>query len=237
MQAIILAGGFGTRLQSVVSDTPKPMAPVAGRPFLSRLLEYMAGQGVTEAMLCVHHMHERIRDYIGVRHAGIRIHYSIEEQPLGTGGAIRRAMQLLASDNPAFVLNGDSLVALDYRRMMAAHSANAARLTMAAQNVSDCSRYSRLTLAREHIVRFDVLGGKNPGCASVGFYIASPELFDGVAMPQTFSFERDFLNVHAPRIEPLAYRDVDYFIDIGIPADYLRAQTELPAFQMETIAA
>jgi D-glycero-alpha-D-manno-heptose 1-phosphate guanylyltransferase len=237
MQAIILAGGFGTRLSPVVSDMPKPMAPVAGRPFLCSLFERMAAEGVTEAMLCVHHMHERIRHYFGNRYAGIRLSYAVEETPLGTGGAILQAMRLLAPRHPVFVLNGDSYVSLDYRRMMQAHLAGGRTMTMAAHLVPDCSRYSALTLADNRIVNFDLLGNKAAGLVSVGFYVASPELFDGTVMPQAFSFERDFLAVNVPAIKPAAYAGVDYFIDIGVPEDYARSQAEIPAFAQASVAA
>lgn len=237
MQAIILAGGFGTRLQAAVPDVPKPMAPVAGRPFLGWLLEYMAGQGVTRAVLCVHHQAASIMRYFGARYAGIALHYSIEERPLGTGGAIRYALHALDSGQPVLVLNGDSLVELDYRRMLARHRKQRRRLTMAATVVPDASRYSALDVKQGIIRRFAVVGDAAPAAVSVGFYVASPELFDGFSLPTAFSFERDFLARHVPRIEPAVYAPVHYFIDIGVPTDYIRAQHEIPGRRDVSIAA
>ena len=228
MQAIILAGGFGTRLASVVDSVPKPLAPVAGKPFLSWLLRYMRRQGVTEAVLCVHHQADTVMRHFGSSHAGITLHYSIEEKPLGTGGAIRHALYALNPDKPVFVLNGDSLVELDYRRMYAQHLFQPSRLTLAVAHASDCSRYSQLTLRDGQVTRYATLGDASAGQISVGFYVASPDLFDGFTLPETFSFERDFLSAHTPSLLPAAYEDVHYFIDIGVPKDYIRAQEEIP---------
>lgn len=228
MQAIILAGGFGTRLKSAGLDVPKPMAPIDGRPFLSWLLEYMSGQGVKRAVLCVHHRAEVIMHHFGASHAGIALDYSIEETPLGTGGAIRHAMHALNPDKPVFVLNGDSLVEVDYRRMLALHRQKGRALTMASCVVPDARRYSALAVEKGRIKRFALLGDAEPAAISVGFYVASPGLFSGFAVPEKFSFERDFLGVHVPQIEPAAYAPVHYFIDIGVPSDYIRAQREIP---------
>lgn len=228
MQAIILAGGFGTRLQSAVGHIPKPMAPVGGRPFLCWLLEYMAGQGVTRAVLCVHHRARDIMGHLGARHAGITLHYSLEERPLGTGGAIRRALHAFNPGEPVFVLNGDSLVEADYRRMLALHRQKGRRLTMAIRVVPDARRYSALKAEKGRIKQFTLLGAADPAAISVGFYVASPDLFKGYALPEVFSFERDFLEPHVPEIEPAAYAPVHYFLDIGVPEDYARALKEIP---------
>lgn len=230
MQAIILAGGFGTRLKSLLGhELPKPMAPVAGKPFLSWLLEYMAGQGVHEAVLCVHHQARAIISYYGTQYAGIRLHYSREDAPLGTGGAIHKAMRMLNAKRPVLVLNGDSLVELNYRAMLAQHQHSGRTITLATSRVTDCSRYSRLTIENGMVTRYDLLGGTAPGDVSVGLYAVSPELFYGFELPQHFSFEQNFLQPFIEHIAPAAYRGVQYFIDIGVPKDYLRAQAEIPA--------
>ncbi|MDX1975117.1 MAG: sugar phosphate nucleotidyltransferase [Rickettsiales bacterium] len=233
MQAIILAGGMGTRLKGVVDDVPKPLASVSDRPFLAWLLEYMASQGVTEAMLCLHHKAEQIHDYLGDTAHGIQLRYSMEQTPLGTGGALRQAMQQLKPTQPVFALNGDSLVQLDYRQMMAHHKHQARPLTLAAQFVDDCSRYSELTKHYAYISEYKVLGRREPGLASVGFYVLSPDLFEGHELPGVFSFERDFLAPHTPTLKPAMYDEVRYFIDIGVPQDYARANIEIPRLTLE----
>jgi D-glycero-alpha-D-manno-heptose 1-phosphate guanylyltransferase len=228
MQAIILAGGFGTRLKSVVSDVPKPMAPLAGRPFLHWLLRYMQGQGITEAVLCLHHMPEAIRNYFGAYFEGMKLHYSIEDQPLGTGGAMRRAMEILSPARPVFALNGDSLAQVNYDAMMVQHQLMGRVATLASRHVDDCSRYSELHVENDLITRYDVLGGAHPGNISAGFYVLSPEIFADRKLPYVFSFERDFLSPNASTIKPAIFSTVDYFIDIGVPGDYARGQMEIP---------
>jgi len=240
MQAIILAGGFGTRLKSLVQDVPKPMAPMGDRPFLAWLLEYLESQGVDEAVLCLHHMPQRVQTYFGPRFGNIRLRYSIEEQPLGTGGAIRQGLSLLSPRGPVFALNGDSLVQVDYKSMMRRHIASGRKITIATRQVPDCSRYSELTIQGGSITHYETYGGAKPGHISTGFYILSPDIFFGAYLPgagapafpgmaeEAFSFERDFLAPLAPELLPAAYDGVDYFIDIGIPQDYARAQEEIP---------
>src|SRR5579872_7369319 len=117
MQAIILAGGFGTRLQSVVKNCPKPMAPVHGKPFLAYLIEYLKLQGITRVVLSVHYLREQIEDFFKDNYQGIEICYAVEEQPWGTGGAIVHALKKIELTQPVFVLNGDTFLKLDYRAM------------------------------------------------------------------------------------------------------------------------
>ncbi len=237
MQAIILAGGFGTRLKPLVSDVPKPMAMVAGRPFLCWLLEYMAQQGVKQATLCVHHMAGSIRDYFGNCYASIDLSYSTETTPLGTGGAIRRVLAQCNHSHPVLICNGDSLVELDYRRMMQQYLAMERPLTMAACAVQNCSRYSQLETRDGLIEKFNLLGEEGPGLISAGFYIASPALFKQHTLPDVFSFERDFLVPNVPALKPAVYEGVEYFIDIGVPADYVRAGKEIPPLLQQKLAA
>lgn len=256
MQAIILAGGFGTRLKSVTGDVPKPMALVAGRPFLCWLLEYMAGQGITKAVLSLHHKADEIHTYFGHCFAGIDLVYSIETKPLGTGGAINFALKKLQPTKPVFVLNGDSLVQLDYQRMMQHHVKLGRLATLATFEVADCSRYSQLHTRSGIVHQYDTLGQAKAGLISAGFYVLSPEIFSTYFSPHrgeikrgalladasqvsphpnpppvgegVFSFEREFLHPYTPALLPAYFDGVEYFIDIGVPHDYARAQTEIP---------
>ena len=228
MQAIVLAGGFGTRLKSITGDAPKPMAMVAGRPFLCWLFEYMAGQGMRDIVLSLHHQAGVIQSYFGHRYAGINILYSIEAQPLGTGGAIQLALKKLKPNNPVFVLNGDSLVQLNYQEMMATHVKQNRKATLATFEVPDCSRYSQLHVKAGHVYQYDTLGQPSAGLISAGFYVLSPEIFLGHRLGEAFSFERDFLHPYTPAMLPAYYNGVEYFIDIGVPHDYARAQVEIP---------
>lgn len=228
MQAIVLAGGFGTRLKQVTGDVPKPMAMVAGRPFLCWLMEYMAEQGVCEVVLSLHHQADIIQSYFGHRYAGINIFYSIETQPLGTGGAIQLVLRKLKPNKPVFVLNGDSLVQLNYQKIMATHIKQNRKATLATFEVTDCSRYSQLHVRSGFVYQYDTLGQASAGLISAGFYVLSPEVFLGHRLGEAFSFERDFLHPYTPAMLPAHYNGVEYFIDIGVTQDYARAQVEIP---------
>ncbi len=141
MQAIILAGGFGTRLRSVLADVPKPMAPIHGKPFLAYLMDYLLAQGITEIILSVHYLREQIEEYFQGSYRGVPVNYVVEDQPLGTGGAIIKSLQYVDPSRPVFVLNGDTYLELNYQDMFDQHQKNSPRMSMALRKISDCSRY------------------------------------------------------------------------------------------------
>lgn len=236
MQAIILAGGISAKQQTSGGNF-KPMAPVAGVPFLCHVIEYMAGQGVREVMLCINQRSSHVMRYFGPRYAGVRIKYSVEEYPLGTGGAIRRALQLLNPQKPVFVANGDCLVEVDYRRMYAVHRQKARPVTMACAVVPSGKRYGKVKLRGGRIVQFDIRGQAMHCAVSAGLYVIWPGLFENFTLPEVFSFETNFLAPYAPQLQPAAYAHVPYFIDIGIASDYARAQAEVPERMAERVAA
>ncbi len=221
MQAIILAGGFGTRLQSVVKDIPKPMAPVHDKPFLAYLLEYLKSQGITRVVLSVHYLREQIEAYFGAHYQGIDISYAVEDQPLGTGGAIVNALQFVDSAEPVFVLNGDTYLKLNYKAMFAQHQETSPVLTMALRKIQDCSRYGVVSLRDQEVVAFNEQGTPAPGLINAGVYLVNPALIKlfPVSM-SSFSFEKEFLFPHISQLRPRAFVVDDYFIDIGVPADY-----------------
>ncbi len=223
MKAIILAGGLGTRLSSVVSDLPKPMAPIGGRPFLAILLDELIAAGFTATTLAVGHRHEAIRDYFGNDYRSLRLGYSVETAPLGTGGAIRLALEKIAVPQ-VFVINGDTYLGLDYKAMLAAHLKKNSTLTMAVRKVPDVSRYGALDVDQNHIRGFFEKGHSGPGVINGGVYLLSRDLFEGYTLPHVFSFETDLLMPYVKEISPLAFTAVSTFIDIGVPEDYARAQ-------------
>ena len=224
MEAVILAGGFGTRLRAVVPDLPKPLAPVAGRPFLAILLAELARQGFTRVVLSVGYKHELIRATFGEQFMGMEVAYAVEEQPLGTGGAIRLASRQCRGEE-MFVLNGDSYVALDYAAMRASHRAARARLTLCAVEVPDVGRYGKVIIGNGRVTGFAEKGGSGPGCINAGVYLLAPALVQGDDLPEAFSFEQDFLTPRLQQLDPLAYVANGLFIDIGVPEDYARAET------------
>jgi D-glycero-alpha-D-manno-heptose 1-phosphate guanylyltransferase len=223
MQAIILAGGLGTRLRGVIGDLPKPMALVGGHPFLHHLLTALSAAGFRSVVLSVGHRHEVIVEYFGAAFAGLSIEYSVESIPLGTGGAIRQSLGR-ARPGPCFVLNGDTMVEVDYAAMFNAHTTRGARLTMAACRLDEVGRFGALAIDDGVVTAFLEKGAVGAGYINAGVYLTDASLFDGYALPERFSFETDFLARHLATIRPRAFETQGRFLDIGIPQDYQRAE-------------
>ena len=221
MEAIVLAGGFGTRLRSVVSDVPKPMAPVAGRPFLEFLLDYMSTQSIDHAVLSVGYMHETIERHFGEKYNNIHIDYAIETTPLGTGGGILNAFSKCETNN-VVVLNGDTLFSTDLSILHRFHKDHKAALSMIMRHVDDASRYGSVVVNdANRIVGFvEKNNSQGVGTINGGIYMLSRTLFSGYAVGDSFSFEKDILQKRFSDIPMYAYAAGDYFIDIGVPEDY-----------------
>lgn len=224
MNVIVLAGGRGTRLKSLVSDVPKPMADIDGTPFLELLLENLARQGATKFILCVSHLREVIIRHFGDRYRGIPIRYSIEEEALGTGGAIRQAFEQHELED-ALVVNGDTFVKADYARFVRECSGNPLAVMLKA--VDDANRYGCVETDGSSIVSFhEKRSDKTPGLINAGVYLIHADLVRTFALKK-FSFEKDFLETRIASIRPAFFMAEDYFIDIGIPESYLQACREL----------
>lgn len=228
MQAIVLAGGLGTRLRSVVPEVPKPMAPVAGRPFLAWVLDALAAAGVQHVVLAVGYRHETIRSHFGPARRGMTLDYSVEPVPMGTGGAIRLAAERCDADAPTVVLNGDTYLQIDLRAMHAQHVAARERLTVAACQVDDVSRYGALRVGQGHIAGFLEKGHMGPGVINAGTYVLAPDTLLGLPAGEAFSFEQRVLMGALDTLKPAVFETPGAFIDIGIPEDYARAQALLP---------
>jgi D-glycero-alpha-D-manno-heptose 1-phosphate guanylyltransferase len=222
MEAIILAGGFGTRLRSVVSDLPKPLAPVGGRPFLAILLDQLVAQGFKHVVLSVGYKHELIQQAFGNKYQNLTLSYAVEEVPLGTGGAICLAASLCKTTE-VFVLNGDSYVDLDFAAMRGAHRACRAQLSICAVTVPEAGRYGCVQIEADRIVGFSEKGTAGPGLINAGVYLFAPSLVVNANLPKAFSVERDFLMARLHQLSPLAFVVDGLFIDIGVPEDYARA--------------
>lgn len=230
-QAIILAGGFGTRLQSVVSDVPKPMADIGGgMPFLAFLIDYLKYFGVNKIVISAHHLNQKITNFFGEKYHEIGISYAVEDEPLGTGGAILNSLTEIDNSGDVLVLNGDSFLQIDYYELYKLHKKNRADLSIALRKMDDCSRYGsvlidsdcRVTEFREKSTRI-----KN-GLINGGIYIINPKIFKKMMLPKKFSFEQDFLMKNLYDFNVSGFVCEDYFIDIGVPEDYFRAKDELP---------
>ena len=226
-QAIILAGGFGTRLQSVVKDLPKPMAPVNGRPFLTYVLDYLIAYGYTKVVLSVGYLHEKVEEYFGSQYKSIEVSYAVESEPLGTGGGIAFALQQCSADN-VLILNGDTLFKADLNRLQLFHEQHQSALSIILRHVPDTSRYGSVqTDENQRIVSFtEKNNSRGEGLINGGIYLVKRELMQELSLPQKFSFEKDLMEKYVHDLSFYAMRSDGYFIDIGIPEDYARAQKE-----------
>jgi D-glycero-alpha-D-manno-heptose 1-phosphate guanylyltransferase len=229
MEAIVLAGGEGRRLQAVVRDLPKPMADIAGRPFLSWLLTRLNLQGVDRVILSVGYKAEAIQDYFQNAFNNAAIVYSVENEPLGTGGAIRLALEHCIEPQ-VIVMNGDTYADIELRGLLVARESSGADLTMAVTHLNDISRYGAVVVDKKtnRVVGFDEKQGSAAGYINAGTYCLRQDLFLKYPVPGKFSFERDFLPKHLAELNPVAFTAVRGFIDIGIPEDYALAQTVIP---------
>jgi len=225
MEAVVLAGGLGTRLAQVVRDVPKPMAPVAGRPFLEILLAWLARKGFTRVVLSVGHMAEIIVDHFGARFAGMDLVYEVETSPLGTGGAIRQASSHCTAAH-YFVFNGDSYLDLDVAQVEAQWQAYRAPIIVA-RAVPDTTRYGCLTTHEGRITAFVAQGVGGPGLINAGCYVFGSDELAGKPRGQAFSIETDYFVTEVQRRRFDYFLTDGQFIDIGVPADYARAQTLL----------
>ena len=226
LEAVVLAGGFGTRLRAVVPDLPKPMAPVAGRPFLEILLSMLAKKGVRRAVLSLGYRADLIVRHFGASYAGIELVSEIETEPLGTGGALRAALARCGSD-AALVVNGDTYLDLELDALAARWQQKRVPLIVG-RAVQDTARFGRLDVSGAALLGFAARGAGGPGVINMGHYVLPTTLFaDQPGLPKNFSFEADFL---APRAGELGFEvfvTEGLFIDIGVPEDYARAQHEL----------
>ena len=168
-------------------------------------------------------MSEKIRAHFGDRYRSLPLRYSVETEPLGTGGAIRLAMAQVGSWT-AFVANGDTCLELEYGAMLACHQRAGASLTIAVQTVAEAGRYGALDIDAGHVRGFLEKGRSGPGSINAGVYLLSRDLLDRYPLPPAFSFEADLLMRHVKEIAPLAFQTQGDFIDIGVPEDYARAQ-------------
>ena len=224
-KAIILAGGLGKRLQSAVPNLPKPMAPVGGRPFLEYILDKLMKGNVTDVILSVGYGAEVIQKHFGHSYRTIQLRYSIEHSPLGTGGAI--ALALNGEDtSPVLVLNGDTLVEIDYQALSVWYAKAPSLVAIVLRHVPDVSRFGAVVLLDERVVGFQEKGQHGPGLVNAGVYIVRPEVFSRYVTGGSFSFETDFLQQYCGDLQPRALITAGYFIDIGTPEDYERAQKE-----------
>jgi NDP-sugar pyrophosphorylase family protein len=226
MQALILAGGAGTRLRPVLTGLNKPMAPIAGRPFLEYLLLQLKKYEIDEVTLCVGYKADLIQSYFGVGDRwGMQVSYSYETDFLGTAGALKLAEELIHEED-FFVMNGDSLLDIELRMLMHYHRDMKAMATLALAHVDDTQRYGAVgTNELGRIVSFiEKREGNTEGLINGGVYVFAREVLDFIPGGQPVSLERDIL----PKLIGRGLYGLPltgYFVDIGVPADYMRLRS------------
>ena len=231
MEVIILAGGLGTRLRSVVADVPKCMAPIAGKPFLWYLLKYLTKYPITRVILSVGYLREVIFDWINEhkKEFPFEFDYAIEEEPLGTGGGIKLALSK-ANDPYVIILNGDTFFDVDLNTLCQCHNSSDKNITLALKLMKNFNRYGTVSLdaISKTIVSFNEKQYCAEGLINGGVYIINrnASLFEG--LPDKFSFETAVLEPQCAVHNLQGIVQDGYFIDIGIPEDYDKANCKFP---------
>ncbi|HEX4958434.1 MAG TPA: nucleotidyltransferase family protein [Lacibacter sp.] len=222
--AIILAGGLGTRLRSVVNDIPKCMAPVAGYPFLKYVMDQLLQQGITHFILSVGYKRGVIIDYLQETYPQVNIRFAIEEEPLGTGGAVKLAATLSTEKN-VFVVNGDTIFEVNLNLLSDVHLHAKADCTLALKPMKNFDRYGVVEInAHNRITSFKEKKWYESGLINGGIYALNTVRFSQEDLPSKFSFEKDYLESFSTTRLIYGCVSEGYFIDIGIPEDYERAQ-------------
>jgi D-glycero-alpha-D-manno-heptose 1-phosphate guanylyltransferase len=226
MEAIILAGGLGTRLQGVIGEYPKCMASVNGRPYLSYLFDYLEQQRCTRAILSLGYKNWIVTKWLEEQDVLFEVDCVIEEEPLGTGGGILAAMEEAETDDVA-VVNGDTMFKVDLREQMKFHKANNAEVTLALKKMQDFDRYGIVnTDSKGVITSFEEKQFRKEGLINGGVYLINRDSFLSRQLPEKFSFEKDYLERFTKEKKFYGFISDSYFIDIGIPADYASAQDD-----------
>lgn len=222
MEAVVLAGGFGTRLKSCIEDIPKPLAPIDGKPFLCCLLDYLYANGVHRAVISTGYLAEKVEETIGNRYRGMTIEYSVESTPLGTGGGIKKALKKCSDDN-VVVCNGDSFFDVNLFELKKFHDESGCDITLAAKFIENAHRSGLLDFRNGRLCGFTENGVAPSGYINGGIYFIRRTLLENLTEDR-FSFEKEVLE--GKNYDIGVFESNGYFIDIGVPESYELAQKE-----------
>ena len=226
-ECIILAGGLGTRLRSAVPDLPKCMAPVAGRPFVSYVIDHFREQGVEKFIFSLGYKHEAIQSFLDTAYAGVSKQYVIEKEPLGTGGAIQFACKQANEEN-VLILNGDTLFSIQLPGLTAFHQQNKSHCTLALKPMQRFNRYGVVELKENGAIKsFKEKQFYESGLINGGIYALQVAALLNEGLPEKFSFEKDYLEKLYTERPMFGVVQDEYFIDIGIPEDFEKANRDL----------
>ncbi len=225
-ECIVLAGGLGTRLRSAVADLPKCMAPVAGVPFLDHVIHFLKNQGIKRFVFSLGYLHEVVEDHLK-QLPDLNYITVVEQDPLGTGGAIQLAAKSCTQTN-VLIVNGDTMFRVNLNTLTAFHFQHQAFCTLALKPMKNADRYGLVLLFPSGAIEsFAEKKEGSSGLINGGVYILNRDQFLTLKFPNKFSFEQDYLLPYHNSEPMYGFVQDAYFIDIGIPEDYMRAQTEL----------
>lgn len=227
MDAIILAGGRGTRISHIIGDTSKPMIKFADKPFLDILASVLFAKGIENIILSVGSFSKQIIDYFSEKNDD-RIHIAVENTMLGTGGGVYKTLKEFGLNENILVVNGDSYNHFDLDILKDYHEISDNDITILAKKVSDNARYGTLVIDESRVTAFKEKMGDGEGIINTGVYIINPRVFRRFQLPETFSLETDFLSKYVKDIKIGAILSEGYFIDFGVPSDLELALRELP---------
>ncbi len=230
-EAIVLAGGLGTRLRAAVPDLPKCMAPVAGRPFIDHVIQYYKEQGIRRFIFSLGYLHEIIEAHLLTVLGKQELEFVIEDEPLGTGGAIRKAAGA-AGTGTVLVLNGDTLFKISLPELSEHHQKHQSDCSLCLKPMRAFDRYGVVELGPENrISSFQEKKYYEQGLINGGVYALQVQAFLNESLPEKFSFEKDYLEQYFRQRKMTGLIQNGYFIDIGIPEDFNRAQNELASHE------
>ncbi len=226
MEAIVLAGGLGTRLQGVIGAYPKCMAQVNGKPFLAYIFDYLAQQRCVQVILSLGYKHEIVTDWVGKQDLPFVVDYVVEKEPMGTGGGLLLAMKQATADN-VIVVNGDTMFTVDLKAMMDFHLAHHSCATLALKKMYSFDRYGVVNInATGGITSFAEKTHRDEGIINGGVYILNQKGILSKHLPAKCSIEKDYLEKYTAEKHFYGFESEGYFIDIGVPEDFERAQQD-----------
>ncbi|HZV68996.1 MAG TPA: HAD-IIIA family hydrolase [Saprospiraceae bacterium] len=226
-EAIILSGGLGTRLKEVVPELPKTMAPVAGHPFLTHIIRYLLSKGIEKFIFSLGYKHEVIEDFLENKFPYLNYMCVIEKEPLGTGGAIKFALTK-STERDVLIVNGDTLFKIDIDILKEKHIEEQSECTLALKPMRHFDRYGVVETDHDgRVKRFTEKKFVEWGNINGGIYILNKPVFLKNTFPKIFSFEKDYLVKYVDTHPFYGIVQDKYFVDIGIPSDFERAQLEL----------
>ena len=228
MEAIILAGGMGTRLRKVIPDIAKPMAPVGDKPFLYYLFDWIRRYPVDKVIVSAGYKAESIIEYFGNSVFDIPLEYVIDEKPLGTGGAVKYASEKITG-NDVLILNGDTWFPVDINKLLEFHTRTESLFSIALKRMYDIDRYGTVELEGNKILKFNEKKFCTDGLINGGIYLADRQFIESWQMPEVFSLEKDILEKAAGKSILKGMIFDDPFLDIGIPENYSKANTIINA--------